>query len=51
MLQRKEKPPEHVANSLYLEWFSETNRRVVIESTDYQLTIYAPKFQLTLQED
>ena len=39
MLKRKEKPPEHMANSLYLEWFSEANGRVVIESADYELTV------------
>jgi hypothetical protein len=32
MIRRKEKPPEHLANSLYLEWFSEFNGRVVIEA-------------------
>ena len=36
MIRRKEKPPEHIANSLYLEWFSEANGRVVIESADYE---------------
>lgn len=51
MSKRKEKPPEHVANSLYLEWFSETNGRVVIESTDYELNISAPDWQLTPEED
>ena len=39
MLHRNERPPEHMANSLYLEWFSEANGRVVIESADYELTI------------
>src|SRR3954454_13513760 len=28
------KPPEHLANSLYIEWFSEFNGRVVIETTE-----------------
>lgn len=31
MLKRQEKPPEHRANSLYLEWYSDANGRVVIE--------------------
>jgi hypothetical protein len=31
--------PWHWGNSLYLEWFSATNGRVVIESASYQLTI------------
>lgn len=51
MLERKEKPPEHMANSLYLEWFSDANGRVVIESADYQLTISAPEWRLTPGED
>ena len=51
MIRRKEKPPEHMANSLYLEWFSEANGRVVIESADYELTISAPEWRLTPEED
>lgn len=31
--------PWHLSNSLYLEWFSMRNGRVVIESTDYQIEI------------
>jgi hypothetical protein len=51
MLNRKEKPPKHLANSLYVEWFSETNGRVVIESADYELTISAPQWQLRPEEN
>jgi hypothetical protein len=51
MIHRKEKPPEHMANCLYLEWFSEANGRVVIESADYQLTITAPEWRMTAKED
>jgi hypothetical protein len=51
MCKRGEKPPEHMANGLYLEWFSTQNGRVVIESTDYQLEISAPLWQLTPEED
>ncbi|MGP8020993.1 MAG: hypothetical protein ACLPRE_08420 [Limisphaerales bacterium] len=40
-----------MANSLYLEWFSETNGRVVIESADYELTISAPEWRLTPEEN
>jgi hypothetical protein len=50
-IRRKEKPPEHMANCLYLEWFSEANGRVVIESADYELTISAPEWRLTPEED
>lgn len=31
--------PWHWGNALYLEWFSTTNGRVVIESADYDLTV------------
>lgn len=31
--------PWHWGNSLYLEWFSESNGRIVIESASYQLTL------------
>ena len=51
MIRRKEKPPEHLANTLYLEWFSEANGRVVIESSDYDLTISVPEWRMTAKED
>src|SRR5213596_46890 len=51
MIRRKAKPPEHMANSLYLEWFSEANGRVVIESADYELEISAPEWRLSSKED
>lgn len=51
MIDRGEKPPERVANALYLEWFSEGNGRVVIEGTDFQLTISAPEWRLTDAEE
>jgi hypothetical protein len=51
MIRRKQNPPEHLANCLYLEWFSERNGRVVIESADYELTISAPEWRLTPEED
>ena len=51
MIRRKEKPPEHMANSLYLEWFSIANGRVVIESADYELTISAPEWRMTPAEE
>ena len=51
MIRRKEKPPEHMANSLYLEWFSEANGRVVVESADYELKISAPEWQMTPEEN
>ncbi len=47
MIDRGEKPPERVANALYLEWFSEGNGRVVIESADFKLNISPPEWRLT----
>ncbi len=51
MIHREERPPEHMANSLYLEWFSQANGRVVVESADYQLTISTPEWRMTPQEE
>jgi hypothetical protein len=51
MIRREEKPPEHMANSLYLEWFSEANGRVVIESASYELALSAPEWRMTPEED
>jgi hypothetical protein len=51
MIDRGEKPPERVANALYLEWFSEANGRVVIESTEFELEISAPEWRLTPAEE
>ena len=49
--KEKGPPPEHLANCLYLEWYSESNGRVVIESTDYQLNISPPEWRLTPEEE
>lgn len=38
-------------NSLYLEWFSETNGRVLIETTDYTWRVTLPKWSLSEQEE
>jgi hypothetical protein len=51
MIHQQAKPPEHMANCLYLEWFSEANGRVVIESADYELTMSAPEWRMTPEED
>jgi hypothetical protein len=51
MMDRGEKPPERIANALYLEWFSEGNGRVVIESADFELNISAPEWRLTPAEE
>jgi hypothetical protein len=50
-LKRKLPVPEHMANSLYLEWFGDANGRVVVESADYQLTVSEPAWRLTPEEE
>jgi len=50
MLKRGEKVPEHMANCIYLEWFSERSGNVVIESTDYHLKISDPAWRFTAEE-
>lgn len=45
------KPPEHKANCLYIEWFSDFNGRVVIESTDCELTVSEPEWRLSKQDE
>jgi hypothetical protein len=42
---------EHMANALYLEWFSDTNGRVVIESTDYEVKIGEPAWRLSSEDE
>jgi hypothetical protein len=49
--KRGEPVPEHMANSLYLEWYSAQNGRVVIESADYELQISAPEWRMTAEEE
>lgn len=44
-------PPEHTANSLYLEWFSEANGRVVIESVDYKVETSPPAWTLSREDE
>lgn len=51
MYKQKEKPPEHLANCLYLEWYSDFNGRVVIESADYRISISEPAWLMTEKEE
>ena len=44
-------PPEHMANSLYIEWFSQANGRVVVESSDYTVDVSAPVWTLSPKEE
>ena len=50
MCKRGETPPEHIANSVYLEWFSELSGRVVSESADYRLQISEPAWRYAPEE-
>lgn len=50
-MKRGQKFTEHIANCLYLEWFSEANGRVVIESTDYEISISEPLWRLSAEEE
>jgi hypothetical protein len=50
MSRRGETPPEHIANAVYLEWFSDRSGRVVIESADYRLQISEPAWRYTKEE-
>ncbi|HEX4202257.1 MAG TPA: hypothetical protein VHY59_12110 [Chthoniobacterales bacterium] len=42
---------EHMANALYLEWFSEANGRVVIESTDYEIGLGEPTWRPNSEDE
>lgn len=50
MQKRGEQPPERLANSVHIEWFSTTNGRVVIESAAYQTAISEPTWRMTREE-
>ena len=41
-----EDPGEVWKNTLYLEWFSESDGRVVIETTDYELELSGPEWRM-----
>lgn len=51
LLENKQPIPSQVANCLYLEWFSDTNGRMVIESTGLNLSISTPEWSMTARED
>ena len=50
-IKRGKKFSEHLANCLYLEWFSEANGRVVIESTAYEISVSEPVWRLAPDEE
>ena len=43
--------PYIMGNCLYLEWFSETNGRVLIETTDFKWTVTLPNWNLSESEE
>lgn len=47
--EAQDPPSFRLANCLYIEWFSEANGRVLIESTDFSWKVSLPKW--TLSED
>jgi hypothetical protein len=51
MRKRGENPPEHMGNCIYLEWYSDFNGRVVIESVDYTFEISEPAWVMTAEEE
>jgi hypothetical protein len=50
-MKKGKKFPEHMANCLYLEWFSHRNGRVVIESTEYEISVSEPVWRLSPDEE
>jgi hypothetical protein len=50
MLKAGGTPPEHMANSLYLEWYSALSGRFVIESAEYHLEVSEPAWRFTAEE-
>ncbi|HZC37000.1 MAG TPA: hypothetical protein VE242_15350 [Chthoniobacterales bacterium] len=50
-IKKGKKFPEYTANCLYLEWFSHRNGRVVIESTDYEISVSEPLWRLSPDEE
>lgn len=44
--------PTQIANCLYLEWFSERNGRVVVETVDFRITeLTEPEWRMTEEEE
>lgn len=51
MVRNGARPAEHMANCLYLEWFSDLNGRVVIEGVDWQLALSEPLWRLSAEDE
>jgi hypothetical protein len=50
MLKAAGTPPEHMANSLYLEWYSPLSGRFVIQSAEYQLEVSEPVWRFSAED-
>jgi hypothetical protein len=50
-IERREPIPEHMGNSVYLEWYSRANGRVVIESADYTVSTSPHAWRMTPEEE
>lgn len=51
LLEKDQPVPCRIANCLYLEWYSEENGRVVIESADYTVGVSVPAWTMTAEEN
>jgi len=51
LLENRLPVPTRLANSLYLEWFSNANGRLVIETTDFTLQISPPAWVMSAEEE
>ncbi len=51
LLENRLPVPTRLANCLYLEWFSDANGRIVIETSDFNLQIGAPAWAMTAEEE
>lgn len=51
LLRKKEAIPTVLTNSIYIEWFSESNGRVVIESSEFKVRISESQWTLTKGEE
>lgn len=51
LLDNRQPIPGRVVNCLYLEWFSESSGRVVIESTDFRLNVDLPRWHMTAEAE
>ena len=51
LLENRLPVPTRLANCLYLEWFSDANGRIVIETSDFNLQISAPAWTMSAEEE